>query len=286
MDRGAAPSRITPPTGAFDHLKVRPGELCWWCQDRPATTGEHKYKRSDLARLMGDETLIWFGDGNMREIRGKGALKRDRHGVVKFQKSMCDACNNARSQPFDRAYDTFSTYLTSTQVRILPGVSFEEIYGDSWQVNTLALARYYAKHFGCRMVRSGMPVPGSLRAFLDGADNMIDAHMALVTTDSVHRVAGKGLTLSADFAAVDPEMTRFRSYVMAAYVGSVGVRYQWWSEGHKPAGWDSQFFHFPTPVLNCFKDEESLFAGDTRRPGWFARFSQWLNRPVERISSD
>lgn len=195
---------------------------------------------------------------------------------------MCSTCNNDRSQPFDRAYSRFSDYLDKTWVRILPGIDFEEIYGDSWQNDTFNLARYYAKHFGCRMVRSGLPVPDSLRAFLDGADDMADAHMALVTTDSVHRVAGEGLTMSDDCVWTDPERTEFRGCVMAAYVGSVGVRYQWWAEGQKPEGWDSQFFHFPMPVINCFKDEQAVVESRTRRPGWFARFSQWLNRPSGR----
>lgn len=274
------------PTDAFDHLRVCPGSLCWWCLERPATTGEHKYKRTDLARLMGEDSLVWFGDSAAREIRGKSGIRRDRHGVVKFPKSMCDICNNTRSQPFDRAYDVFATYLASTRVRILPGVSFEELFGESWQKDTLDLARYYGKHFGCRMIRTGLPVPPSLRAFLDGADDMPDAHMALVTTDSVHRRAGNGLTLSSDYATADSNLTCFRSYVMAAHVGSVGVRYQWWAEGQKPEGWNSQFFHFPAPVLNCFKNEQDLMVGETRRPGRFARFSQWLNRPAESDASE
>lgn len=275
-----SPREMLPPE-AFDHLKVAPDGLCWWCLERPTTTGEHKYKQTDLARLMGDDSLIWVGEEGIREIRGKNGIKRDRYGVVKFPKSMCDNCNNARSQPFDHAYATFSEYLDSTRVRILPGVSFEELYGESWRGDLLNLARYYAKHFGCRMVRSGLPVPDSLRAFLKGASDIPDAHMALVTTDSVHRRASKGLTLSGDIVWTDPDMTEFQGCIMAAYVGSVGVRFQWWAPGQKPDGWDSQFFHYPNPVINCFKDEQALMDGQTRRPGWFARFSQWLNRPAE-----
>lgn len=261
------------------HLKVVSDGRCWWCRERPATTGEHKYKQTDLARLMEGDSLIWVGEGRMREIRGKSGIKRDRYGVVKFPKSMCDACNNARSQPFDRSYDTFSTYVESTWVRIQPGVPFEAIYGDTWRKDTLDLARYFGKHFGCRMVHTGLPVPDSLRAFLDGGEDLLDAHMALVTTDSVHRVARKGLTLSSDYVWTDHERTQFMGYVMATYVGSVGVRYQWWAEGQRPKGWESQFFHFPTPVINCFKDEKDLMEGRTRRPGRFARLSQWLTQP-------
>lgn len=72
----------------FDHLRLEASGLCWWCQARTATTGEHKFKRSDLARLMGDDHLIWGdGEGNSKEIRGKSGITRDRHGVVKFPKS-------------------------------------------------------------------------------------------------------------------------------------------------------------------------------------------------------
>lgn len=282
MARDTGTSWNMLPTGKFDHLKVKPGDLCWWCQARPATTGEHKYKRTDLARLMGDASLVWVGDGTTRDIRGKSGIKRDRYGVVKFPKFMCDTCNNAQSQPFDRAYDTFSTYLTSSRVRIMPGVSLGSLYGEPWKEGALNLARYYGKHFGCRMVRSGLPVPASLRAFLDGAEDMPDAHMALVTTDTVHRQAGKGLSMSSDYVTADPDLTHFRSYVMAAYVGSVGVRYQWWAGGGRPEGWDSQFFHYPSPILNCFRNEEDLMIGQSRRPGWFARFAQWLNDPSDR----
>ena len=34
------------------HLLTEPGDNCWWCQVRPATTGEHKFKASDLARFV------------------------------------------------------------------------------------------------------------------------------------------------------------------------------------------------------------------------------------------
>lgn len=278
MTRDREPRRGMHSPEAFDHLRVSSDGLCWWCRERLATTGEHKFKVTDLGRLMADGSLVWVGDDRVREIRGKSNIKRDRFGIIKFPKSMCSTCNNVRSRPFDQAYSTFSGYLNSTWLRIMPGISFEEIYGDAWQSEALNLARYYAKHFGCRMVRSGLPVPSSLRAFLDGADDMQDAHMALVTTDSVHRNARKGLTLSGDFARADPDSMKFRGCVMAAYVGSIGVRYEWW-EGERPDGWDSQFFQHPMPVINCFRDEKAVVDGITRQPGWFARFLQWLNRP-------
>lgn len=228
---------------------------------------------------MGDDSLIWGdGEGNWKEIKGKSGITRDRHGVVKFPKSMCCQCNNTHSQPFDNAYDTYAEHLDAYWIRIAPGISFPDIYGPDWREPTLNLARYYAKHFGCRMVRAGLPVPSSLREFMDGATDMSDGHMALITTDSVHRQYGKGLSISPDAVWVDKSVSRFTGYVLAAYVGPIGVRYQW-EEGGLPDDGRSQFFHFPGPVLNCFVDEAAVAYGSPRRPGWFARLSQWITEP-------
>lgn len=281
VTNGKHPQEWLPP-GKLDHLKTSNTGICWWCRERPATTGEHKYKQSDLARLMGDDTLVWFGDQGFRDIRGTSGIKRDRHGVIKFPKSLCAPCNNQHSQPFDRAYSIFSDHLASTQARKLRGISFESLYGEQWRDELLNLARYYAKHFGCRMVHSGIEPPDSLCTFMDGDENIPDVHMALATTDSVERIAGKGLTLSADFVWTNPAYTEIRGCVMATYVGSIGVRFQWWAEEHKPDDNLSQFFHFPNPVLNRFEDEQALMEGRVKRPGWSTRFLQWLAEPPGR----
>jgi hypothetical protein len=91
---------------AVSHLLTEPGGTCWWCQIRLATTGEHKFKASDLSRMMGEEGLIWLDtEGKTRHLKGRGAIQRDRYGVVKFDKSLCAPCNNGASQPFDTAYE-------------------------------------------------------------------------------------------------------------------------------------------------------------------------------------
>lgn len=265
---------------ALSHLRIPPPKVCWWCQQRPATTGEHKFKRTDLARLMTDDSPLLWGDrdGNTRQIRGRSGITRDRYGVIKFPKSLCELCNNKRSKPFDNAYDLYSHYLSRTWLRIMPGVDFDQIFGSNWEEPTLDLARYYGKHFGCRMVRAGLPVPDSLRLFLDGAADMPDAHLAIVTTDTVHKVYKSGLSISPDFVNADKDITRFVRYVLVAYVGSIGVRYEWSEDGLPER---SQFFHYPHPVINCFKDEVAVFEGRPRRPGWFASLLQWANRPRE-----
>lgn len=261
----------------LDHLKVRPDGICWWCQTGPATTGEHKFKRSDLARLVGDSLLIWGDDtGRRREIRGRSGLDRDRYKVVKFPKSMCGRCNNVRSQPFDRAYEQYAAYVSARKwLHSTPGIDFRQIYGPIWAEPVLNLARYYAKHFACRMARTGLPIPSSLTAFLDGAEDMSDAQLALVMTDTVGRSYGRGLSISPDFVTTDKSVSQLRAYVLAAYVGPIGVRYQWALDGI-PDEQRSQFFHFPYPVLNHFRDERAVAEGRTSPQPLSARLLQRL----------
>lgn len=266
-----------------EHLLVPSDGKCWWCRTNPANTSEHKFKASDLARMMTDDGLIWGdGDGQKRKIRGKSGITRDRHGVVKFPKSMCDRCNNSASQPFDLAYDQFAEYLSTNNVRIMPGISFAQIYGSNdWEPCLMNLARYYGKHFGCQMARYGLPVPDSLRAFLDGGLDMDDIHMALLTNDAVHEQYGKGLSIGPGVVYTNRDATAITGYVIAAYVRSVGVRFEWALNGI-PDERRSQFFHHEHPVLNFFEDDKAVVDGTPRKPGLFARFLQWANKPSAR----
>lgn len=102
--------------------------------------------------------------------------------------------------------------------------------------------------------------------------------MALITTDTVHKLYRGGLSISPDFVDADKNISRFVRYVLVAYVGSIGVRYERSEEGFPER---SQFFHHPHPVINCFEDEIAVFEGRTRRPRWLASLLQWANRPRE-----
>ncbi len=97
-------SRVFLDVDLAPYKRRQPG-TCWWC-GATANSREHKFKRSDLARMRGPKGLIW-GDstGESRAVRSDR-----RSSLVKFEANLCSTCNNARSQPFDRAYDEFSDY--------------------------------------------------------------------------------------------------------------------------------------------------------------------------------
>lgn len=130
--------------------------VCWWCRQQPADSHEHKFKRSDLARMGGksDELLWGTANGVVRAVRS--ISKRQ---VVRFDKTMCAYCNTTRSQSFDRAYEAFSKYLyeAAGSLRRSTGIDFTQVYGPigaphSWTwpgttVSTSAVARWRT---GCR----------------------------------------------------------------------------------------------------------------------------------------
>lgn len=89
---------------------------------------------------------------------------------VKFDQVLCAPCNNARSQPFDVAYDLFAAFIARNEDSILRrrGFRFSEIYGQAWRSAKENLARYYVKHIGCRLAQSGIEVAPSITDYLDG----------------------------------------------------------------------------------------------------------------------
>lgn len=240
----------------IDRLRSPFDGICWWCRRRPADTGEHKFKVTDLTRMWDEDGLSWFGDGGTtsRDIRGKSALRRDRYQVLKFPKSLCSNCNNSASQPFDHAYAKYSTFATTAFRPRMAQIDLQQLYGPNWQHEAADLARYFVKHFGCRMVADGIPVPASMRAFLEGAPDMRDVHLALLTTREVS-MSPRGLGLSTSFGAgfTDQEQTRFTGMVTASYIGKLGVRFEWREDGFDSA-WRS-FFHFERSVVNRFNTQ-------------------------------
>jgi hypothetical protein len=146
---------------------------CWWC-GQSADSREHKYKKSDLTRVYGpgpykdDEVLLRLSDGRRTEMRGPDSR------VLKFEPTLCQRCNNHRSQPFDAAYDRFAKYVFSNERRVLLArrVRLSTIYGSSWRHESENLSKYFVKHICCRLAESANdPRPAinpKLVAFLDG----------------------------------------------------------------------------------------------------------------------
>jgi hypothetical protein len=151
------------------HHRYDYGGLCWWC-GATADSREHKYKRTDLTRTfgpgpyVGDAAIVRGVDGMSRQVQGP---KSDE---LKFPPVLCATCNNARSQPFDFAYDLFTEFVTQYGDRILRDRTFRlsDVYDGTWRTAKDDLAKYYVKHIGCRLADAGIKVEQPILDYLDG----------------------------------------------------------------------------------------------------------------------
>lgn len=151
--------------------------LCWWCESAVADSREHKLKRTDLVRQFGRspyKELISARDGRSRNIQGPNSA------LAKFKATMCEKCNNQRSQPFDLAYDQFTSYIHENEKHVLASrsVDLRAVYEGNWQAGRDGLLRFMAKHVGCRLAENDIEVPMSIRRYLDGGPEPC-AEMAL-----------------------------------------------------------------------------------------------------------
>jgi len=142
---------------------------CWICGD-PADSREHKFKRTDLAHSSATwapaDQPYFISEGEWRRIQGPDSR------LVKFEKVICQACNNARTQPFDLAYVRFADWVNQKDAGLMQDtqIDFTEIYGSDFQEGVLNLLKYFAKQLGCRIASDDYGLPTNLAASLATGD--------------------------------------------------------------------------------------------------------------------
>lgn len=160
------------PDPLLDPWRLPPSDRCWWC-GAPATTMEHRIKHSTLRRVARDEQGILDPRNVFKKADDyEGSLRSLKKGTqVKWLKNMCATCNNARSQPFDLAYDRMESFIIKYADTLMtwPRLRWQQVYGDDWERGAADLARYFAKQVCCMLATQRLPIPDDLIAFLDGA---------------------------------------------------------------------------------------------------------------------
>lgn len=162
----------------------RDRETCWICEERPADTQEHAFKSSRIKKIWeagGRQPLGTIGqDGRFYKMSGPN------HGIFMFGKTICAYCNNQFSQPFDKAYDHFMDFILDDLEYFKNRREFhwDEIFAGT-PYNQGDLARYYVKHFGCKMYDAGYEVPEDLRLYLHDPE-MVHTFSLLLYKDYEH----------------------------------------------------------------------------------------------------
>jgi hypothetical protein len=138
---------------------------CWICGDEEAATREHLAKASDLKAMFGKPSQkkpLFFsasdrtGMPRRRNIR-VGSLKSD---TLKFAHRICLACNSARTQPYDYAWEHCSGELRAAAPRLLATGSFRA--NGLFPYDTRRAMRrvhlYFTKLFGCLVAEGNIPI--------------------------------------------------------------------------------------------------------------------------------
>lgn len=182
---------------ALEHLQVPTSDLCWWCGDL-ATTEEHRIKATTLRRVArSDDGTVVPSNVHKKSSDFDGQLQSLNKGIqIRWPKNLCANCNNAKSQPFDHAYDHFEAFLVEHFEEMCDWEQLEwrAVYGAAWNAPARNLARYFGKQLGCMLASYQLPVPNELIDFLDGAERCPSvAFMLFVNPRAVgaHRVMRK-----------------------------------------------------------------------------------------------
>lgn len=146
---------------------------CWICGNE-GTTGEHIIKSSDLKSQFGtvsQDFPLYFHRGRQKNIP-VGSLKAKR---LKSKALICNHCNSALTQPYDRAWEKLSQYLNENfQEILLKGVvNLSKVFPGEIKVSMLNVHLFFVKAFGCKVVESGAPLPVNefSKALIDGKSN-------------------------------------------------------------------------------------------------------------------
>jgi hypothetical protein len=131
-------------------------QVCWICGD-PGTTGEHGVKRSDLKALYPDVSqqtplYLHLPDGGITRIQG---LNSD---ALKLASKLCPTCNNTRTQPHDRAWETLAQRLRQPEVRAGHVIRLSEAFSALGPNAPVDLQLYFAKLTGCLAQEGGIPI--------------------------------------------------------------------------------------------------------------------------------
>lgn len=116
-------------------------------------------KASDLRSYFGQVNQrepIYFHSDKKRNVP-VGSVKSSR---FMSKAPMCAKCNNERTQPYDRAWETLSQYLRYNWASINKArrVDLSKVFPGAVARQSLNVHLYFVKLFGCRIVEANVPI--------------------------------------------------------------------------------------------------------------------------------
>lgn len=137
-----------------------PAANCWIC-GHPADTGEHRFKASDIRRLMRlSQAKPAYLQTNMQATNKEIGSAKSK--ALQFSKSLCGDCNHARTQAYDRAWERLYDYIRSSwvEIRMRGSLDLAVPFGNAVERQSAALDvhLFFLKLFGCKIVQDQEPI--------------------------------------------------------------------------------------------------------------------------------
>jgi len=131
--------------------------VCWIC-GAVADSAEHLLKASDLRGLFG--TVSQSHPLYLHSDAARNVPKRTiKDPAFKSKALLCADCNNAKSQPYDRAWERLSDDLRRRD-SLRPGqlIKINKVFKRPAKEALLDTHLYFVKLFGCRIVENKIPI--------------------------------------------------------------------------------------------------------------------------------
>ncbi len=125
---------------------------CWIC-GAPATSREHLIKASDMKLYFPgiSQNNPVYKHSHKRKNILIGSRKSDQ---LKSDAPVCKKCNNQVTQPYDKAWQCFSSYIYENRDLILSkkSIDLKKIYPTCSRQEIVFLQLYLLKLFGCLLL--------------------------------------------------------------------------------------------------------------------------------------
>lgn len=161
---------------------------CWWCGSLNISE-EHKYKKTDIKReyfsTTSEQKIVLSSISNINQ-KGK-IIQGPNSKYVKFKASLCQNCNNSKSQPFDEAYDIFIKFLKNNESNTIKYsfINAIDIYRDNCNKQIQYLTKYFIKHLCCTLTDVKVSVPVNLIDYLNGLIEL--KNVEIIISQSIDR---------------------------------------------------------------------------------------------------
>jgi hypothetical protein len=262
---------------------TEPVTTCWIC-GAPANSAEHKIKKADLVRnygkgpYLGPSAPVHVQGEKVTFVQGPGST------TLKYRPSLCHECNTTGTQPYDRAYDHFISWVFKNERLVLHRrfINFRDVYGESFGDCQRNLFKYFVKSFGCQLRDSSLPVPVDLTDLLPKTNFLTALKITFAVNEDTllfprsirNRFMGHNQPLPS-VSEKDP--TEVIGYIWLQHVSWVTACY-WYAEipnGDLGSSWiaNSQHIYLGSFVSRLSKRQRAEMISKVRQ-GKFDRYSE------------